>query len=475
MASAADILRLPPELVLRVSSNLNTPDLGAFRRTCKQIETNLFESFAREFFTKRQFMIEHVSLAALVGIANHKTLAPYLTEVIIGCDYLSHHEQRSYPHLERDLSGQIERGMFTETGQARDMLVDAFSNLPNLRTVGLRDYNGTGRYRDGETALWRSYGWSTGLSEEDLRITGRETLKLGTATPDFIFPLLLFALGQAASRPAHINVFLRGQRLPDKSFNVLAGYMYPKVEPVLSKLRTLLLSLNDSVSVSSHDAPHDNLKRFLRHTPVLEHLRLNFRPGMDANTLLEWLGPPLHGSVQLQYLTTLDLGLLSADPAVLLPIISKFPLTSLSFWKVSLQPRDALGLLPDSNTWSLFLKRLGNFISRPSEFKTLMIGYPVDGSRTTSWVRDAGAVKFASRITTDANGEKVFEDLQSQVTYRKHFGSDVRTWLEDLALRTHLPDQSGQEDDSSDESEEEDSDLDAVEEIIDVDDDDEDA
>lgn len=401
--------------------------------------------------------------------------------MIIGCDYLRHHEQGNYSRLERDLSGQIERGMFTETGHARDMLVDAFSNLPNLRTVGLRDYNATGRYRDGENALWRSYGWSTGLSEDGLRIAGRDTLKLGTATPDFIFPLLLLALGQAASRPAHIDVFLRGQRLPDKSFNVLAGYMSPKVEPVLSNLRTLLLSLNDSLSVSSHDAPHDKLKRFLRHIPVLEHLRLNFRTGMNANTLLEWLGapydpsPPLHGSVQLKYLTTLDLGLLSADPAVLLPIIAKFPLTSLSLWKVSLQPSGALLLLPDSNMWTPFLKRLGNFISRPLEFKALMIGYPVDGARnTTTFFRDAGPVQFAGKITTDAYGEKVFEDLQSQVTYRKRFGSDVRTWLEDLASRTHLPDQNGQEVDSSDESEEEDSDLDAVDEMMDDDDDDDD-
>lgn len=74
----ADLLRLPPELMLRISAHMTTLDLGSFRLTCKQVETNLFESFAREFFTKRQFMIEQVSLEAFVGIANHKTLAPYL-------------------------------------------------------------------------------------------------------------------------------------------------------------------------------------------------------------------------------------------------------------------------------------------------------------------------------------------------------------------------------------------------------------
>lgn len=78
MATAADMLRLPPELMLRISTYLNTVELGSFRLTCKDVERNLFKSFALEFFTKRQFMIERVSLDALAGIANHPTLAPYL-------------------------------------------------------------------------------------------------------------------------------------------------------------------------------------------------------------------------------------------------------------------------------------------------------------------------------------------------------------------------------------------------------------
>jgi hypothetical protein len=77
MATVPDLLRLPPELMLRISAHLTTVELGGFRLICKQVESSLFESFAREFFTKRQFMIERVSLEALAGIAN-STLAPYL-------------------------------------------------------------------------------------------------------------------------------------------------------------------------------------------------------------------------------------------------------------------------------------------------------------------------------------------------------------------------------------------------------------
>ena len=78
MATPPDLLRLPPELMLRISTFLTTVELGSFRLTCKDVERNLFKSFALEFFTKRQFMVDRVSLDALAGIANHSTLAPYL-------------------------------------------------------------------------------------------------------------------------------------------------------------------------------------------------------------------------------------------------------------------------------------------------------------------------------------------------------------------------------------------------------------
>lgn len=68
--------------MLRISSYLTTVELGSFRLTCKDVERNLFKSFALEFFTKRQFMVERVSLDVLAGIANHSTLAPYLNGII---------------------------------------------------------------------------------------------------------------------------------------------------------------------------------------------------------------------------------------------------------------------------------------------------------------------------------------------------------------------------------------------------------
>jgi len=50
----ASLLTIPLELLVAVSSFLPTPDLGALRLTCKQVEKSLFEWFAEEFFTKKQ-------------------------------------------------------------------------------------------------------------------------------------------------------------------------------------------------------------------------------------------------------------------------------------------------------------------------------------------------------------------------------------------------------------------------------------
>lgn len=124
------------------------------RRSCKHVEKHLFESFAKEFFTKRQFMIEHASLKTLVEISNHPILSQRLEEVLISTDMFD-------DALNMDPKYSLEftsREWLLRSGQARDMLAEAFSKLKSLRSVGLRDYNAIGRSREGPDGLWRSYG-----------------------------------------------------------------------------------------------------------------------------------------------------------------------------------------------------------------------------------------------------------------------------------------------------------------------------
>lgn len=143
------LTQLSPEMLVRVASFLTTAEVGPLRQTCRLIETKLFVDFARESFSKRQFMIEHESLEALVGISRHPGLASRLIAVIIGTQVLDETRELTHKCI-RD--GYVSRNILLQTGRAWRILVEVFSNLPNLKKIGLRDYNGAGRIRDGEHA-----------------------------------------------------------------------------------------------------------------------------------------------------------------------------------------------------------------------------------------------------------------------------------------------------------------------------------
>ncbi|GAB7330024.1 hypothetical protein MBLNU13_g01714t1 [Cladosporium sp. NU13] len=458
MATPPDLLRLPPELMLRISTYLTTIELGSFRLTCKDVERNLFKSFALEFFTKRQFMITQFSLDALAGIANHPTLAPYLNEVIIGLDAI--HDRDSIVY---DDDKNISRDVFLATGGACDLLVDAFSKLPNLRSVGLRDYHGNGRFRDGEYAKWRSYGWSCGTPF-------RERF----APPDDMLPLLLFTLGKASVRPTNFEAFLRRKRIPDRSFDITP--LRSDVASVLSGLRTLLLNLDDVRPLNAPQGPrfngHHHLQRFLQHTPLLEHLRLNFANrvadtsnDIGSESLLRWFGTPTgvavttgSSPIALDHLTTLDLGLLYVTPKTLLQVVSKCAkLKALSLWKVTLQSLDNRGENTDC-LWSSCLPKIGKAFQAPEDVCTITIGFAYEQTNHFSHPE----VKFASQVSVDGNGEKKFEDPEGKASYRKRVGSNVKEWLEDLGKRTFVekPDLSDDRDDSEDDEDDEGEDVD---------------
>ena len=131
------LLGLPQELLVRVATFLTTEELNPLRCSCKHIERQLFDTFAREFFTKRQFMVEHESLEALVGISKHPGLASKLTDVVSA---LRMFDCGRWLDDRGPRSGHVNHRILVHTGMARDMLVEVFSNLPNLRTIGLRDY-----------------------------------------------------------------------------------------------------------------------------------------------------------------------------------------------------------------------------------------------------------------------------------------------------------------------------------------------
>ncbi|KAK5119351.1 hypothetical protein LTR85_007707 [Meristemomyces frigidus] len=449
---------LPPELILRMSSLLTTPELGTLRRASKFIEAVLFDSFAREFFGKRQFMIEHVSLQCLVDISNHPTLSARLAEVIIGLDVLQTDSDSDYSSdrsRARYIAGHASRRVLLETGQARDMLEEAFSKLPNLRTVGLRDYAGAGRYRDGADAVWRSYGWSYDYDSDGLQTSHPRSMSL--ASPESAFPLILYAVGRANARPTNIEVFLRKRsKLTPLALNVVDGLMAPAVVPVLAGLKKLLLtvSLSERYSYGTPSAGASNdrmadvpLKRLLLHTPNLQVLRINFENDQPlAQDFLEWLGTPastpaptadvthVHVSpVALAALTHLDLGMLSVQGPTLVKVVAKLKLTSLNLWKVSLQCKDVDEFEAEPNRWRQFFENFAAALPADTALTTMMVGYPYQcyyGDPKLTFSHESTRIQFSPE-----RSQRSKTPLDT-VSYRGGYGASIKDWMLSMVERT---------------------------------------
>lgn len=90
------LLDMPLELLVQISTYVTTPDLSALRLTCKQLERSLWEWFADEFFVKKQFMITHPSLQALVDISHHPSLSKKLRYIIISTHVYAPHVTGSF-------------------------------------------------------------------------------------------------------------------------------------------------------------------------------------------------------------------------------------------------------------------------------------------------------------------------------------------------------------------------------------------
>ncbi|KAI7220207.1 hypothetical protein KC333_g2488 [Hortaea werneckii] len=454
------LLQLPPELLLRTSDHLTTSELGYLRLTCKAIESTLFDTFAKEFFTKRQFMVEHISLQALLDIANHPTLSKWLTQVIIGADMLPPFPEIAHlPSCARHR--YLERRVFLSTGLACEMLAEAFSKLPNLQTVGLRDYHGgpagSGRERDGPYASWKSYGWSCNLSEDQYQ--NRTYLSRPSTTawghPGPFLPLILQALGRAKTRPQNLEIFLRkGYKLDPGSFNVFNCRLAPSIPWILAGLQRLMLSISDldrSSTNSGKDSIESRMRsvpiiNFLGHTSNLECLRLNFAGDTsNADNILEWLGRrPGNSSfedsnivayipaVQLQNLVELDLGMVSIHNYTLVDIVTKFNLKSLNLWKVSIKALKNPAGDGISSLWPTFFTTVADKLLS-NTLQSVMVGWPA----SREYEHGTPRLNFKNmRFVIDGNHDNCKpENVTHMVKYQAVFGSNIKDWLRETAAK----------------------------------------
>jgi hypothetical protein len=437
MNSQSHLTSIPLEILLCITSNLPTRDLGSLRRTCKHVESSLFNTFSREFFTKKQFMLSEESLQALVDISNHPRLSRCLSHVIVGLDWyktsvtgrdlgevlLGALDFTQAAKINRYRIGFANQFTLLSSGQDREMLTQAFRNLPNLQTIGIRDFNSGGRVRD--NCEWTSYGATTIFQETGIHLIGNVRQPVSDQQASFssrVFCTILHALGQSGAKPQAFEVLLKRYRsgLHDYAFNI-PKFFEPSVKPVLCNLKTLLLTLDLSdepmlLAIDDDYSPDGEchgylLRRFLCHCPNLTHLRLNFQNGPPPRPerFLQWLGRPVTQAdsidsfsasplprspelVALSQLRRLDFGMLSVSPHTLLDVIHKFKptLRALSFWKVTLRPDDGPQSLDRrANMWAEFFAQLSNldyvsvgYLSQEIEFRHRTVRFKLPASQS---------------------------------------------------------------------------------------------
>ncbi|EAQ86234.1 hypothetical protein CHGG_07487 [Chaetomium globosum CBS 148.51] len=348
------LVQIPLEVLIRITHYISTTDLGNVRLSCKALEQGLFNFFSHEFFRKKQFMVLTESLQALINISKHPNLSPFLKHVIIATDrpapqyYNSSRNNESRARLEVAYADQMQ---LMAAGGLRDMLAEAFANLPNLETVDIRDFNSPSRSRDGRGTEWRSWGANTLAASTGNPVT---TGTRNTQDPYLsqIFSAVTAALAVAQARPNSLEVLTRpSARSGFISFTLHdnAFYIPPRMEAAISPVLANLKSLHLILGLTNNARMRPFMfQKFLSLTINLAWLRMNFKDSSwdDQEEVLSWLAlkdaqkPNASfdmAPIQLP-LERLDLGDSELKPETVLNLVVKFAptLTSLYLRRVCL-------------------------------------------------------------------------------------------------------------------------------------------
>lgn len=381
------LLRLPLELLLRISQHLTTVELGHLRLSCGHVEKSLFASFAREFFRHKQFNLTEFSLSALLAISRSR-LAPHMRHLHIGLETISHarmcHTHRSPAATHRHNQLHTRHWILATAGQDAAMLAEALRGLTGLEDVVLRDSNSTRRSRDGPGASWNSYGDATFTRQTGTTLMNATVVSYDEFASYKVFVKTLQALAAADSLVAGIELLLRRHGVPWRGTFYVPEYLKPTMLPVLARLTKLHLVIGDDYrGWSDGDAFNArtwsfDLRQFLSYVPNLRDFRFN---GYRGDTLvfalfMEWLamdeGAPVTcpdgvitdpeeraiiesspPPVGFPKLTRLSLGKIHMKPELLARLLRKFAptLEDLALWDVTLAAEDQQELVVWKRLW----------------------------------------------------------------------------------------------------------------------------
>ncbi|KAL7968763.1 hypothetical protein HDV63DRAFT_378216 [Trichoderma sp. SZMC 28014] len=471
---ALPLLQVPPEILDRITWHLQTTELCNFRLTCKSAEQAVHFRFTSEFFTRKQFMVSEFSLRALVDISKSR-FASYLRQVHLSLDQVDEtaiSRVSMSPKTRRLYQKRLaEQSALWTLGLVPKYLADAFSRLPNLETVALRDFNSTRRSRDGPRAQWRSYGSQTLADETGAHPTTHQLYNWSSAAPyeraNIFFKAIIHGLGLADVRLKNLEVMERnGNLLSDSAF-----LLHPDFEsayaPVLGNLQKLHLCIDVYWATSSHAAQpyhQENLIRFLSQCQGLEELRINGKRNshskgsrMNLHLFMSWLaasetkplsqlqsadisvddGQETPPAVEFPHLSNLSLGMMTLTVDEAVHLITKFAgsLQYLELWRFELMA--ATGTNTDDMEWkkkNLYISLLKRLLAVPNlnlrHIKLGMLQQVLDESSRHNTTR---AIEF-TKDKPVADGEKdaatpVAQQLTPTNPFMEYTGSDWRHFV----------------------------------------------
>lgn len=296
-----------------------------------------------------------------------------------------------------------------QTGVAVALLSSALANLPNLKTIDIRDFNSPTRYRDAvglQPSEWRSYGSSSYRQWKHKQPYPPGLICRSKEFIGQVFKVLLSALDRCSPELDCLEVITqkRDRSLTDDAFafSPALGAGLIRTLHSLTKLHLSLLCPDQSrnqpalirVGYNSFGDVFDPLtaytRNFLAHTKNVTWLRLNFNYFDETSTkFLNWLSlkpgcdpePKTLGWNEMNPapvalpLRRLDLGMISVQPNVLHRVLAKFPdLESLCLRGATLELDQGLSnrdLLDKNGTyedgdcvWARFIRGLS--VSTPS-------------------------------------------------------------------------------------------------------------
>ncbi|KAI1461887.1 hypothetical protein F4805DRAFT_411296 [Annulohypoxylon moriforme] len=299
----ANLCTVPVEVLIEITSYLDTPSYCAFRLTCRGIEAAIFRTFAQKYFRKIRFMRTEFSLQALVDISKSR-LSSYLQHVIIStrllCPKRSFNARRP-PVDERDNKlvkfNQLcsEQLVLLDTSHDQEMLAEAFRNL-NLQEIEISEHTPT--FFPSLTPV--TYGMSYLLRETsvDIKLDDVSSHSSQRRQNSSCIQNVLFALGKSGSRPKRFVIEIYHSKFNDDTIHI-PSFMNKVVSPVLSSLEAIEIRVGSRSTASIPDRLTQptsdqldtyHLRRFLSQSTQIKHLRLEQMAHFDG--FFKWLVAP---------------------------------------------------------------------------------------------------------------------------------------------------------------------------------------